>query len=126
MPSSELRCHVLNGVQCRLNPSAQLSQERSQLTQLVLDESEQHNIVLGKLVVEPEVKLPSPILGEPPRLKDCVGQIAEVETFVVVLSLARSGPELAGKRAIILIDSECVLGASTKGHSKFKDVVDLV
>jgi hypothetical protein len=53
-------------------------------------------------------------------------QIALVEIFAVVLAIAHFGSELAGKRIIILIDSECALDALIKGQSKFQDVVKLV
>jgi hypothetical protein len=53
-------------------------------------------------------------------------QIALVEIFGAVLALSHFGPELAGKRLIMLIDSECALDALIKGQSKFSDVIKLV
>ena len=53
-------------------------------------------------------------------------QIALVEIFGAVLFVIHFGPEIAGKRVMGLIDSECALDALIKGQSKFSDVVKLV
>jgi hypothetical protein len=53
-------------------------------------------------------------------------QIALVEIFGAVLALSHFGPELAGKRLTMFIDSECALDALIKGQSKFSDVIKLV
>ena len=53
-------------------------------------------------------------------------QIALIELFAAVLVLSHFGPELAGKRVLGLIDSECALDALIKGQSKFSDVIKLL
>jgi hypothetical protein len=53
-------------------------------------------------------------------------QIALVEIFAAVLIMAHFGHELANKRVILLVDSECALDALIKGQSKFSDVIKLV
>jgi hypothetical protein len=42
------------------------------------------------------------------------------------LLVAHFGPEIAGKRIILLVDSESALDALIKGQSKFSDVIRLV
>ena len=53
-------------------------------------------------------------------------QIALVELFGAVLALSHFGAELAGKRVVMLIDSESALDALIKGQSKFSDVIKIV
>jgi len=53
-------------------------------------------------------------------------QIALIELFGAVLFVAHFGPEIAGKRIILLVDSESALDALIKGQSKFSDVIRLV
>jgi len=49
-------------------------------------------------------------------------QIAMIELFAAVMVLEQWGPELTGKRAIGMIDSECVLDALIKGQSRQDDM----
>ncbi len=53
-------------------------------------------------------------------------QIALIELFGACLAIAHFGPEPAGKRVTMLIDSQCALDALIKGQSKFKDVIKIL
>ena len=53
-------------------------------------------------------------------------QIALIELFGAVLAISHFGPELMGKRVMILIDSESALDLAIKGQSKFQDVIKLI
>ena len=53
-------------------------------------------------------------------------QIALIELFGAVVAISHFGPELAGKRVILLIDSESALDGLIEGQSKFQDVIKLV
>ena len=53
-------------------------------------------------------------------------QIAQVELLAVVTAIKTWGPELEGKRTIVLVDSESALGAAIKGYSAKSDISELV
>lgn len=53
-------------------------------------------------------------------------QIVQVELLAIVAACQAYGPELEGKRVIVLVDSESVLGAAIKGYSSKEDISDAV
>ena len=53
-------------------------------------------------------------------------QIGQVELLAILAAFEAFGPELEGKRTIVLVDSESALGAAIKGYSAKSDVSELV